>query len=153
MNTIDATPEHSFGDRATLSAQSYERVNGTPRTNSQRRNKFTNCGYGKQILNDACSACVLHSAYRICAKTSAPEKLVNGIARANARKAEAGFGETFISDSQQCPQRERLAQTARHSDRHAPEVRRRSVEVGKGVTGHRNQRNRRRAFVEYPVGP
>jgi hypothetical protein len=155
MNTIDATPEHSFGGRATLSAESYERVNGTPRTNTQRRNKFTSCSYGKQILNGACSAGVPHSAYRICAKMSAPGKLVNGLARADARKAKlASARHSLVTVSNA------ISVKGLRRQRAAPNssaMRRKSgagcVEVGKGVTGHRDQRNRRRAFVEYPVGP
>src|ERR1700730_10188400 len=70
----------------------------------------------------------------------------------NACEAGAGFGETLIDDGQQCHRRERLAQTARRPEfeRHAQEVRRRCVEVGESMAGHGDQRNRRRALVEYP---
>jgi hypothetical protein len=53
MNTIDATPERSSGDHATLFFESYPFVNSTPSTNTQRRKNPVSCGYGKQILNDA----------------------------------------------------------------------------------------------------
>ena len=55
MNMIDATPEHSFGGRATLCPEHYPFVNGMLRTNTFRIQKIGNPVYGKQILNDACS--------------------------------------------------------------------------------------------------
>jgi hypothetical protein len=55
MNTIDATPERSSGGRATLFFESYPFVNRTPSTNTQRMKNLESCGYGKQILNDACA--------------------------------------------------------------------------------------------------
>ena len=64
-------------------------------------------------------------------------------------RASARHSLTTVSSA---PRRERLAQAARGAEfeRHAQEVRRRRVEVGEGVSRHRNQRNRRRALVEYP---
>jgi hypothetical protein len=56
MNTIDATPKRSFDDRATLCPQHYPFVNGMLRTNTLRLNKRSNSAYGKQILNEECSA-------------------------------------------------------------------------------------------------
>jgi len=61
----------------------------------------------------------------------------------DAAEAGPGFGKTFVNDRQQRPRRERLAQAARGAEFE----RRRRVEVGKGVSRHRNQRNRRRALV------
>jgi hypothetical protein len=72
MNMIDATPEHSFGGRATLSPQSYPFVNGTLRTNTMRIKKIGNSVYGKQILNDAYSARASRNAYEVGATKSAP---------------------------------------------------------------------------------
>ena len=53
MNTIDATPKRSFGDRATLCPEHYPFVNGMLRTNTFRIKKIGKPVYGKQILNDA----------------------------------------------------------------------------------------------------
>lgn len=59
---------------------------------------------------------------------------------------------TRVNDRQQRSRRERLAQTTRGTEfeGHAQEVGRRRIEVGESVSRHRNQRNCRRAFVEYP---
>ena len=53
-----------------------------------------------------------------------------------AAEARAGFSKTFVNDRQQRSRRERLAQAARGTEfeRHAQEVRRGRVEVGKGVS-------------------
>jgi len=61
MNTIDATPEHSPGGRATLSGQHYPFVNGKLRTNTMRRKNRINSIYGKQIVNCACGVAAARS--------------------------------------------------------------------------------------------
>jgi len=70
----------------------------------------------------------------------------------DAWKAGLDFRKTFVDHGQQRDRRERLAQTARRAELegHPQEIRRRRIEVREGVAGHRNQRNRRRALVEYP---
>src|SRR5882724_946665 len=127
MNTIDATPEHSFGGRATLCPEHYPFVNGMLRTNTMRIKKISNSAYGKQILNDACGARAQRRADKVCTTKSGYE-ICKWLARPdNAREAGAGFGKTLIDDSQQCHRRKRLAQAARRPEfeRHAQEVRRR----------------------------
>src|SRR6185436_19581102 len=70
----------------------------------------------------------------------------------DAAETGPGFGKTFVNDCQQRSRRERLAQATRGAEfeRHAQKVRRRRVEVGKGVSRHRHQRHRWRTLVEYP---
>ncbi len=54
MNTIDATPQLSFGDRATLVLQRYPLVNALdPYKYETAKKTFANVIYGKQILTDA----------------------------------------------------------------------------------------------------
>ena len=53
MNTIDATPQLSLGDRATLVLQHYPQVNAPIRTNTKGQEIFVNVIYGKQSLTDA----------------------------------------------------------------------------------------------------
>lgn len=59
------------------------------RTNTRCKNKIVSCGYGKQILNGARSA------------SRAMRNLLR-LAGLHANKADVGFGEAFIDDSQQC---------------------------------------------------
>ncbi len=65
---------------------------------------------------------------------------------------QSAFGKAFVYDRQQCDRRERLAQASHRAEleSHSQEVRSRRVEVRKGVSRHRNQRNSRHTFVEYP---
>src|SRR5207344_949198 len=70
----------------------------------------------------------------------------------SSRNAGPRVGETFVDHRQQGRRRKRLAQAARRAELegHSQEVRRRRVEVRKGVSRHRDQWNRWRALVKYP---
>jgi hypothetical protein len=50
MNTIDAKPQTSLGDRVTLVRRSYPEVNALIRTNPNCQENFVNAIYGKQNL-------------------------------------------------------------------------------------------------------
>jgi hypothetical protein len=50
MNTIDAKPQTSLGDRATLVRRHYPEVNALIRTNPKCQETFVNVIYGKQSL-------------------------------------------------------------------------------------------------------
>src|SRR6202035_4787659 len=64
------------------------------------------------------------------------------------------LAETFIDGGQQRMRRERLAQAAcgAEFEGHFEKIRRGYRGIRKCIAGHRNQRNRRRTFVEYPNG-
>jgi hypothetical protein len=53
MNTIDAKPQTSLGDRVTLVRRSYPEVNALIRTNPKCQKTFVDVIYGKQNLIDA----------------------------------------------------------------------------------------------------
>jgi hypothetical protein len=53
MNTIDAKPQTSLGDRVTLVRRSYPEVNALIRTNPKCQKTFVDIIYGKQNLTDA----------------------------------------------------------------------------------------------------
>ena len=151
-----------MGVRATLIPRSYLLVNAAIRMNTNGQENFGNVIYGKQSLidagarywrgNDALTEAVGASKHRTVDRRRGwiieePLALLDG-----AAEPQAGLGKTFVNDRQQRSRRERLAQAARGAEfeRHAQEVRRRRIEVGKGVSRHRDQRNRWRALVEYP---
>ena len=50
MNTIDAKPQTSLGDRVTLVRRSYPEVNALIRTNPKCQKTFVDVIYGKQNL-------------------------------------------------------------------------------------------------------
>jgi hypothetical protein len=52
MNTIDAKPQTSLGDRVTLVRRSYPEVNALIRTNPKCQENFVDGIYGKQSLTD-----------------------------------------------------------------------------------------------------
>src|SRR5215213_3832135 len=162
MNTIDAKPQTSLGDSVTLVRRSYPEVNALIRTNPNCQKTFVDIIYGKQNLIDADPPLPAAKRRPRSAVSGASGDRTTNRRRRNiseplvrpddAADTGPGFDKAFVDDRQQRSRRERLAQAARGAEfeRHAQEVRRRRVEVGKGVSRHRNQRNRRRAFVEYP---
>jgi len=63
-----------------------------------------------------------------------------------------GLRQAFVDHAQQRRRPEGLAQAARRAEpeRHSEEVGTGPIEVGKGISGNRDQRHRRRVIVKYP---
>ena len=146
MNTIDAKPQTSLGDSVTLVRRSYPEVNALIRTNPNCQKTFVDIIYGKQNLIDADPPLPAAKRRPRSAVSGASSRRTIDRRRRNIREplvrlddaagTGPGFDKTFVDDRQQRARRERLAQAARGTEfeRHAQEVRRRRVEVGKGVS-------------------
>src|SRR5260221_246683 len=148
MNTTDPAPPHS-SDVPPCFLTRYPSVNLVPRKNTRTRES------GRESPIDVVMVNRILPAPAAKHMPGSPTTLaVSGpLSRRHCvRVAQSAFGKAFVDQRQQCDRRERLAQASHRAEfeSHSQEVRRRRVEIRKGISRHRNQRNSRRALVEYP---
>ena len=97
MNTIDAKPQTSLGDRVTLVRRSYPEVNALIRTNPNCQKTFVDIIYGKQNLIDADPPLPAAKRRPLSGASGRRAPLVRPD---DAAVTGPGFDKTFVDDRQ-----------------------------------------------------
>jgi len=100
MNTIDAKPQTSLGDRVTLVRRSYPEVNALIRTNPNCQKTFVDIIYGKQNLIDADPPLPAAKRRPRSAVSGASGRGALLVRPDDAADTGPGFDKTFVDDRQ-----------------------------------------------------